>query len=127
MVRCSTLVLLELASFVDRHRRSIVGFLVLLFGTGAVSTAGTSTPPLSYRAVTDRIPRPRPALPQLGAAGFKFVDPTFGTRLIRVTDPNVIPSFAPMSYVTMVNGNNTAWNADSTKFIVFLLNGYSAI
>src|SRR5690242_17372975 len=101
-----------------------IASLLLLLVT--VAPAAT-TPPLTYRAVTDRVPRPRPALPQLGAAGSTFVDPTFGTRLIRVTDPNVIPSFAPMSYVTMVNGNNTAWNADSTKFLVSLSNGYSAI
>src|SRR5690242_12148723 len=100
---------------------------ILVWSLLAIAAQGATTPPLSYRAVTDRIPRPRPALPQLGAAGSTFVDPTFGARLIRVTDPNVGPGFAPMSYVTMASGNNTTWNADSTKFIVFLLNGYSAI
>src|SRR5690349_16888072 len=85
---------------------------VQLYLVAAFLAAGASRRPQSYRAVTDRIPRPRPALPQLGVAGSTFADPTFGTRLIRVTDPNVIPSFAPMSYATMVNGNNTAWNAD---------------
>ena len=86
-----------------------------------------ANPPLSYHAITDRIPRPHPPLPQLGAAGSSFVDPTFGTRLIRVTDPDVISTFAGSSYVTLVNGNNTEWNKDSTKFVVLLLNGYSAI
>lgn len=56
-------------------------------------------------------PVPAPALPP---AGGKFIDPTFGTEIIRVTDRN--------------DGNNAGvaysywnlFNVDSTKFIVFI-------
>src|SRR5215467_11185395 len=46
---------------------------------------GSTSVPLSYNAVTDRTPRPVPALPALGGAGSKVTDPTFGTLILRVT------------------------------------------
>jgi hypothetical protein len=44
--------------------------------------AGQSSP------LTDYSVYPEPALPSLPAAGGTFVDPTFGTRIMRLTDPN---------------------------------------
>ena len=107
-------------------RRAIRCMIFLSAALGLPAQVAT-TPPLTYNAITDRVPRPHPPLAQLGAAGSAFVDPTFGTRMMRVTDANIIPAFPSMSYVTMANGQNTEWNADSTKFLVSLLNGYSAI
>ncbi|HJT87169.1 MAG TPA: malectin, partial [Bryobacteraceae bacterium] len=62
------------------------------------ATAGGSTvpltsfvppaPPSTYNAVSDLAVRTKPALPALGTANQWFVDPTFGTRILRVTDQN---------------------------------------
>src|SRR4029077_9078071 len=53
------------------------------------STTGTAPAPpmgprthVSYSAVADRAPYANPALPSLGAAGFQFADPTFGSRML---------------------------------------------
>lgn len=77
-------------------------------------------PAAFYTAVTDRLPRPKPALPVLGPAGFAFTDPTFGTAMLRVTDQTTaggqachVPSNALVS----------AWNCDSTRFLVMTAGG----
>jgi len=50
----------------------------------ALSAFAAERPVLSFK--TDRGIYPEPALPQLPQAGGTFVDPTFGTTLMRVTD-----------------------------------------
>lgn len=68
-----------------------------------------------YRARTDRDVAPRPPLPVLGPAGFTFTDPTFGSRILRVTDGLSIPGRSwnvPSSTLT------AAWSADSRRFYV---------
>jgi len=65
-------------------------------------------------ACQDREPRAKPALPQLGPAGFAFHDPAFGTPMLRVTDETMGGS----SFRVPSNAHLAAFNADSTKFIV---------
>src|SRR5579864_8998455 len=64
--------------------------------------------------ITDRTPRPKPAPLVLGPAGFAFTDPTFGSRLWRVTDGTLVGS---QSLRTPATSGQRAWNADSTAFI----------
>jgi hypothetical protein len=76
--------------------------------------AGVAT---SYAAISDRVVRPKPALPSLGTAGFAFTEPTFGTRILRVTDAFTRQT-AGLSYRTPSETPNRAWNTTSTRFYV---------
>src|SRR5688500_2970204 len=73
-------------------------------------------PPLTYNAVSDRDPRPLPALPTIGNAGSTFIDPTFGTRLMRVTDAYTNPGASHVICNTASGGEQNSFNVDSTLF-----------
>ena len=73
-------------------------------------------PPASYPANTTRMAIPRPPLPVLGPAGFHFVDPGLGSRILRVTDANTRPGFPGRSFVTASAAHQLAWNATSDTF-----------
>jgi hypothetical protein len=83
----------------------------------------TTDTPSAYRAITDRTPRPKPALPMLGPAGFAFTDPTFGSRLLRVTDAQTRPGLVNRSFRVPSNAHATVWNANSTMFYVTSTDG----
>ena len=59
--------------------------------------------------LTDFNVRPEPALPAMGPAGSKIVDPTFGTTILRVTDANNAGAFGKTLYANYpsVNLNST--------------------
>lgn len=65
-------------------------------------------------AIQDRDPRPKPDLPTLGPAGSWFLDPTFGTTIVRVTDETMGGS----SWRVPSNAHIAAWNADNTMFVL---------
>jgi len=64
--------------------------------------------------ITDRVARPKPALPALGPAGSQFTDPTFGSRITRITDATISGG----SWRVPSNTHLAAWNADGTAFYV---------
>ena len=68
-------------------------------------------PPISG-VITDREPRPLPALPAI-QPGQVITDPTFGARILRVTGP----TSSGASFRTPDSGVQRAWNADSTRFV----------
>lgn len=70
---------------------------------------------IEYRAVTDRVPRPKPPLDRIGKAGSIVRDPVYGTRILRVTDGRTNPEGAPC--VTAAAAFQNTWNADSTRFV----------
>lgn len=72
--------------------------------------------------IADRLPRPKPALPTLGPAGFTFRDPTFGSRLQRVTDATLDGS---RSWRVASNTHLAAWNATGRLF--YVINGGGSI
>jgi len=74
--------------------------------------------PLGYDAVNDRGPRAKPALVKLGAAGFSFNDPVFGTRVWRVTDELTRPDARDRSFRTPSATHQTAWSANGSYFYV---------
>lgn len=80
--------------------------------------------PASYQATTDRDVRSKPALPAIGVAGATFADPTFGSRMLRVTDGNTRPGTPGRSYTTPSAAHQTAWNTNSTYFYVRSVDGY---
>jgi hypothetical protein len=73
--------------------------------------------------VTDRGPRPEPALVKPAAAGFSFNDPVFGSRLWRVTDRLTRPDGIDRSYRTPSSSHQNAWSADSAYFYVVSTDG----
>jgi hypothetical protein len=73
-------------------------------------------PPATYDAISDREPRAKPALPELGAAGFTFQDPVFGTTLARITDRQTRPGALDRSYRTPSATHSNAWSADGRHF-----------
>jgi len=79
--------------------------------------------PTTYAASSDRAVRPKPALPALGAAGYKFADPAFGSPLLRVTDANTMSASAGVSYRSPSAAATRAWNTTSTRFYVAATDG----
>jgi hypothetical protein len=84
---------------------------------GTVDTSGY------YRAVIDRDARPEPAIPALGGAGSEIIDPTFQTRIIRVTDGSTRPSRLNRSYRTPSSSHQHAWSANGTYFYAVSTDG----
>jgi len=74
--------------------------------------------PAAYDAVRDRGTRTRPALVSLGAAGFSFNDPAFGSRIWRVTDRLTRPEAPDRSYRTPSATHQSEWSADGSYFYV---------
>src|SRR2546423_3718460 len=98
-------------------RASSIICTTLIVFCGTVADAQRSAP-ASYPANTTRIAVPKPSLPVLGPAGFHFVDPGLGSRMLRVTDGNTRPGFPGRSFVTGSAAHQLAWNAASDKFWV---------
>jgi hypothetical protein len=112
---------------------------VTLYSAGATVTsaeitvdAQTPTPvppptqqaaPATYDAISDREPRAKPALPDLGSAGFTFHDPVFGTRMVRVTDGATRPGMPDRSYRTPSATHSNAWSADGQYFYTVSTDG----
>ena len=80
-------------------------------------------PPSMYDGVADRTTRVKGALPSLGAAGYTFSDPDFGTRIMRVTDGRVRPGTLDRSYRTPSSSHANAWSADARYFYTVSTDG----
>jgi len=93
----------------------LVAFVLVL---GCPLSSAAQTPPLTYSALSDRLLRVPPALVSLGGAGFQFTDPTFGSKMLRVTDANTRPDRAGRFFMSPSSSESTAWNTNSTKFYV---------
>ncbi|HET7698415.1 MAG TPA: hypothetical protein VFK57_22060 [Vicinamibacterales bacterium] len=100
-------------------------------GIGALVTAPTEPPPPPpppppsdpvttgpYTAITDRLPRAKPAVPVFGAAGTAIVDPVFGSAVRRITDDRTRPGYVGRSYRSPSSPHQNAWSAAGTKFYV---------
>jgi hypothetical protein len=102
----------------------VVSLSVLVLVAGAILSAQhASIAPATYNATTTRIVIPKPPLPVLGPAGYRFIDPGLGSRMLRVTDGNTRPGFPGRSFVTASAGHQLAWNATSDKFWIRGIDG----
>jgi hypothetical protein len=79
-------------------------------------------PRTTYTARTDRVVTLLPTLPTLGAAGSYYTDPSFGTRVLRVTDTATTSDSLTRYYMTSRSAEQE-WNADDTKFWVITSGG----
>src|SRR5215475_8885032 len=89
-------------------RRAVLFSALLL----SLSTIGFSQAqaPSSYSAYTGTDPKPLPPAPALGPANSVINDPTFGSRILRVTDQN---TKSGESFISTDSGFVRTWNADS--------------
>jgi hypothetical protein len=81
--------------------------------------ARSSSPcgPPHYCARTDQKVEPYPAAPPtLGPAGTTINDPSFGERILRVTDAGTDSKHPGEAYHTPGNSEQNAWNKTSTRF-----------
>ena len=67
--------------------------------------------PTTYPLYTGTDPKPVPPAPALGPANSVITDPTFGTRILRVTDQN---TDSGNSLISTETGFKRTFNADST-------------
>lgn len=103
--------------------RSLVAPVLLAIVVVPTVTFAQS-PPDTYFAIRSRTVYQKPAVPVLGPAGYRFSDPTFGSRLARVTDGNTRPGFLNRSYSTPSAAHQLAWNATSDRFYIRSLDGW---
>jgi hypothetical protein len=108
---------------VSLHRAGRCAAVAVWALTVAAPASAQAPAPTAYDAVTDRLTRVEPPLPSLGDAGFLFNDPTFGSRLLRVTDGRVRPARLDRSYRTPSASHQNAWNTTSRYFYVMSTDG----
>lgn len=96
--------------------------IVVVLSSGALAQSVPGT----YHAVRNRNVYPKPAVPSLGPAGSRITDPSFGSRILRVTDQNTDtrPGQTGASYSTPSAAHQLAWNAASDRFYVRSLSGW---
>src|SRR5688572_16023197 len=95
-----------------------VSIVILQLLIVASTVLAQSSAPSTYHAIANRNIYHKPAPPALGAAGWRFSDPTFGSRLLRVTDASTRPGVLGRSYSTPSAAHQLAWNATSDRFYV---------
>jgi uncharacterized protein (TIGR03437 family) len=69
------------------------------------------TAPSTYNAYTGTDVKVVPPAPALGPANSVIIDPTFGSRILRVTDANIKGG---ESFISTDSGFSRTWNANST-------------
>ena len=87
-----------------------------LAAPSAMSTTPAS-PPQSYNAISDTVPRAEGPAPALGPANSVYIDPDFGTRILRVSDQNSVPGDPNVDVVQAANWE-TPFSADSSRFLI---------
>ena len=93
------------------RRAGIFALACSLFWALSSAAFAQSQAPSTYSAYSGTDSKPAPAAPALGSANSIIADPTFGSRILRVTDPN---TNGGESFVPSDSGFHRSWNADST-------------
>ena len=98
-----------------------------LFAMGQATSASEkdkSCGPPNYCARTDQRIEPYPKTPPvLGPAGSIIADPSFGSRIVRITDAKSDPQGRKRSLMTPSSAEQNSWNVDSTKFYIVTAGG----
>jgi hypothetical protein len=87
------------------------------------AAANVATNPGTYGAIADRVVRPKPATAAPPAAGGRFNDPVFGSRMLRVTDGNTRPGTRNVSYRSPSGSHQNAWSTSGSYFYVISTDG----
>ena len=100
-------------------------FVVLAVAAEAQTEPRRDASPVSptgvpaYSARTDRRPEPyKETPPAIGPAGSVIIDPSFGSRILRVTDSGSDPRRAGGSLFTPSSAEQNSWNKTSTMFYI---------
>jgi hypothetical protein len=103
-----------------------LGIMTLLIscssGDGDGTSATAQVAPSTYTAYSGTEPKPVPHPPALGPANSILVDPTFGSRILRVTDSHTASA---TSLIPEDAGFFRTWNANSTALKLVTANGAS--
>src|SRR5260370_38439427 len=91
-------------------QRSTLAFVVVCLFPGMAVAQTVS--PLPYSAYSGVDPKPAPPAPALGPANSIINDPTFGSRILRVTDQNTAGG---QSFIPTDAGFHRTWNSNSTS------------
>jgi hypothetical protein len=94
-----------------RSSRFFIAAVIAIVISGIYSRVKADTAPTTYSAYTGTDAKPAPAAPNLGPANSVGIDPTFGSRILRVTDAN---TNGGESFISTDSGFHRAFNADST-------------
>src|SRR5215471_18534308 len=89
----------------------IVSAIAVSAGLTFTPGAQAQTAPSAYSAYTGTDTVTIPPAPPLGTANSVITDPTFGSRILRVTDPN---TNGGESFISIDGGEFRAFNADSS-------------
>ena len=90
---------------------SIVCVVIAFLSVGPSLFAATATAPTTYSAYSGTDAKQIPHAPALGPANSIIKDPTFGSRILRVTDTNTVSG---SSLIPEYAGYYRTWNANST-------------
>src|SRR5579863_4507726 len=100
----------------------IAGVAQSQINDGHEAARSSTCGPQEYCVRTDRRVEVYPdKAPAIGPAGSIISDPTFGSRILRVTDSGSDPVQANRSLVTPSSAEQNSWNKDSTMFYVTTL------
>jgi hypothetical protein len=119
--RCQTYRCSRLSPWPRLDRPALLLCVVLLVRpiNGAAQSSVKTCGPPSYCARTDRRVEPYTAAPPaLGPAGSIITDPTFGSRIARVTDGATDARHSGASFNASASAEQNTWNTDSTRFII---------
>jgi hypothetical protein len=101
----------EKARHVRHYQTSLSTVCVIIALLSIGSSLFAATAPTTYSAYSGTDAKPIPHAPALGPANSVIKDPTFGSRILRVTDAN---SHGGDSFIPEYAGNFRTWNANST-------------
>src|SRR5205814_5282206 len=90
---------------------SLLVTLLGIFLIGFAPALHAQVAPSTYSAYTGMDTKVIPPAPALGAANSVITDPTFGSRILRVTDQN---TQGGESFISTDSGFHRSWNANST-------------
>src|SRR5215467_13484952 len=91
--------------------KSVLALIVSIMLGGLFTQLNAQTAPSTYSAYTGTDAKTIPPAPALGPANSVITDPTFGSRILRVTDAN---TNGGGSLIPTDSGFHRAFNADST-------------
>src|SRR6516165_8022415 len=91
--------------------KSVLVFIVSITLGGLFAQVNAQTAPSTYSAYTGTDVKMAPPAPALGPANSVITDPTFGSKILRVTDPN---TNGGESFISTDAGSHRTWNANAT-------------
>src|SRR5215471_13375133 len=97
-------------SFANPSKSALALIVSVMLG-GLVAQVNAQTAPSTYSAYTGTDVKAVPPAPALGPANSVVTDPTFGSKILRVTDAN---TNGGESFISTDAGSHRTWNSDST-------------